>query len=198
MIKPNKRNVKTAEQVLTLTGDRHNATIVAIRAIAKLTKDANVMLWEIINGVVGNRAIPTKSGDHLLLIYSPSVSGTINNELIALKAAKSIEEKIKESNRKFREKIMVGIGVHAGDIIDKIEGEVLKFTGVGKTINNAKKVADMSEGEAIFSKEVRDKIYSEIKAEKIMGGGELEIYAVTRIIDKEQNEKFLQDFLRRS
>jgi hypothetical protein len=125
------------------------------------------------------------------------VTNTFKNEVDASKLAETIAQELGEANKKFKERVEFGIGINSGDIINEIKGKKLIFTALGNSVLFAKKIAELSNGEVLISKEAYEKGISEIKADKKVIGGN-EVYQIKKVVDYDKNKKFIDDFLKRT
>jgi hypothetical protein len=190
-------DVRKAEQVLVLNGRKNPASVIAIKIKSDLQGIANDSFKKSLEYAYKNKAVSYSSGDFLLLIFSPLLTKTFKNDEVAIKAASDIDNYFKDHNRKFRnDKISYGIGVNSGDIINKVDGRILQFTNVGKTISVAKRIADIASDDVLLSKEIHEKTPS-VKAEKFATGA-MDVFSIKRIVDNEQSQKFINEFLRRN
>ena len=130
------------------------------------------------------------------MIFSPAITRKTKNQTDAVRTALSLSKALREHNHKFREKIEFGISVHTGNLINKVDKGILKFTGVGNTLSLAKRLAEISKGEVLLSKEIHEKTISEVKAEKVNKDG-FDVFTVNKVVEGERNRKFVQDFLNR-
>ena len=190
--------IKRGEQVLVMHGKKNDAALVTLKIKNKLSVFAEEALIKIIDSVA-EKGVLSQAGDYYLVVFSPLVTKTLKNEITAVNAAQKIVEQVSEHNRKFKDKIEFGIGVNSGEIINQVEDETLKFTSIGKTISDSKKIADLSGGEVLLGADTHDKTMSEVKVENItQEGSELEVFKIKRVVDTEQNKKFLDDFMKRN
>ena len=144
------------------------------------------------------KGVSYTSGDYVILLFTPLMTRNNKNEETAIKVALDIDGFLKEHNRKFRNDIInYGIGVNSGEIINKMAGKVLQFAVINKTINHAKRIAEVSNQEALLSREIHEKTANSIKADRFTAGS-MDLFIVKRIVDKEKSEKFIQGFLRRN
>ena len=190
--------IKKAEQVLVLHGQKQNASIIAIKLKNEVVGAARENLERSLEYAYKKRGVVYRSGNIILLIFSPLMTRTFKNEETAIKVALDIDSYLVDHNKKFREKLNYGIGVHIGDVINKIEDNVLKFTSIDKTINLTKKIADISSQEVLLSKDIHVKTINNIKADKVTNTGDLELFRVKRVVNTEQSKKFIEDFMRRN
>ena len=189
--------MRKAEQVLVLHGKKNPAAIIAIKIKSEMHGIANDSFRKSLEYAYKNKAVAYNAGDYYLLIFSPLLTKSMKNEEVAIKAASDIDGYLKDHNRKFRnDKIAYGIGVNTGEIINKVEGRVLQFTNVGKTINAAKRVAEVASDEVLLTKELHEKTPT-VKTEKFASGA-IEAFSVKRIVNSEQSQKFINEFMRRN
>jgi hypothetical protein len=192
------QDIKKAEQVMVLHGRKQPVSVIAI----KIKNDTAGISEESINKALDyayqKKAVSYQSGDNLIVLFSPLITGKQDNEETAIKVAMEIDGILKEHNRKFRNDLIdYGIGVNSGEIVNKITGQVLQFANINKTISIAKKIADMAHNESLLSKEIRDKTANSVKAEKVATGA-MDLFSVKRVVDTKQSEKFINEFLRRN
>ena len=191
-------SIKRAEQVLVLQGQKQPAGVIAIRLKSQIAGISKESLSRALNTVYKMKGAVQQTGDFIIIIFSPLITKTFKNNETAIKAAIEIDEALKEHNRKFRKDIIeYGIGVNTGEIINKVEERTLKFTNVGKTINIAKRIAEISSQEVILSKEMHEKTLSSIKTEKVAAGS-MDLFTVKNVVDKDSSAKFIKEFLKRN
>jgi len=190
--------IKKAEQVLVTTGHKQESVIVYFKIKNKLSKEAEQNLVKILETASKFNGIPYRDGYSYGLIFSPLLTKSFQNERAGVSAAIAIDSELKEANRKFKDKIEYGIGVNSGEIISKVEGVVLQFTNMGKTIPIVKKIAELSNQEVLISESVHRKT-EEVKVEKASPDkSDILYFRVKRVIDSEYHKKFIEGFLRRN
>ena len=190
--------IKKAEQVLVTTGHKQESVIVYFKIKNKISKLAEQNLVKILETASKFNGIPYRDGYSYGLIFSPVVSKSFKNEKDAVSAAIAIDSEIKDANKKFKDKIEYGIGINSGEVISKVEGVVLQFTNLGKTIPTAKKIAEISNQEVLISETVHRKT-EEVKVEKASpNNSEIMYFKINRVIDSEYHKKFIDGFLRRN
>jgi len=193
-----KNSVKQAEHILVLNGQKQQASIIAIKIKEKLTKQAHQELIKTIQ-FKEDKSVLCQLNNYYLIIFSPLLTKTFKNEESAIKLALKIEDRLREHNRKFKDKIEFGIGVNSGEIINKLENNVLKFSSIGTTISMAKKAADASEGEVLLSRSIHEKTMTHVKAEKSGKKlGEEDLFMIKKLVHSDNNKKFIEDFLKRN
>lgn len=184
-----------AEHTLLPGGTKQNVALIALKIKNQISKEARHSLEMIFREAYAH-AIPYDSQDFIFLIFSPLVTKTFKNYVPAVKTATGILKSVRENNKRFRDKISFGISVHCGEIVNKIEEGRLKFTSLGTILTKAKKLADLSDGEVLLSKEIHEKTISEIKASQQIIRG-IEVYKVKQIIDAQKNQQFIKEFMTR-
>ncbi len=192
----------TAEQVLVLDGQKQKAAVMSIKINTELSDFAQEKLDSILKIADKYKGAIYKDKKNILIIFSPLLSRTFKNEENAVKCALKIEKELKEYNSKFKDKINFGIGINVGEIINKKDKEVLKFTSLGTTVALSKKIAEIAKQKMYISKEIHERTLSSIKSEKKEDkeaeAQKIEVFEVTKIIDRDQNIKFIQGFLSRN
>jgi len=190
--------IKKAEQVLVTTGHKQESVIVYFKIKNKLSREAEQNLVKILELASKFNGIPYRDGYSYGIIFSPTITKSFQNEKAAVNAAIAIDSGLKDANRKFKDKIEYGIGINSGEVISKVEGVMLQFTNMGKTIPIAKKIAEISNQEVLISEGVHRKT-EEVKVEKASPDkSEIMYFKINRVIDSEYHRKFIEGFLRRN
>jgi len=193
------RDVNEAEHSLVLKGQKQNLPLVCLKVNNEINKETKQVLDRIIKEAQQNSGFngaTYKSGNYILTIFSPLITRTFKNYTPAVKVAIELNKKLKEYNQKFQNKIDFGISVHAGDIVNSIQDNKLKFTGLGNTLSAAKKISDIAKNDVLLSKEIHEKTLVDIKTEKFAHPS-LELFKVERVVQSEKNQIFIQDFLKK-
>lgn len=193
------KNSNQAESTLVLSGQKQNSSIISLKIANynSLKENAKNELSKILSVAKAKKAMIDIKEHHILIIFTPSITKTFENEKVASKIGKKIGEDLKHYNKKFSEKIEFGIGINSGEIISMIENKKLKYSGIGNTISLAKKMSDIGQNKVLISQNLRKKIMRDVKAIKISNIGKTEIFEVEKITDKEANKEKLQDLLKR-
>ena len=192
-VKPSRHE---AEQVLVLKGQKNRATVVTLHIKNKISKEAKKGLETAIEHVYEKKGAVYEREDNIFIVFSPLMTKSFKNEVRAAKAAERIMSALKEHNKRFKDKIEFGIGMNSGNIISKFENKKLKFTALGNLIGPSRRLAQVSKGQILMTKEIYERGISDIKAEKRKFKG-TEVYEVRRIMDQEKNKAFIQGFLKR-
>lgn len=193
-----KPKVNNAEQTLVTKGIKEPSTIITISLKNKLTPFIKENFLKTISEIAekNNGAIEVKEKE-IHIIFSPRKTRTYKNEYNSVKTSLEILNKIKESNRKFKDKIDFGIGISSGDLIGSIQNNKLKYTSVDKTIAISKKTSDIANQNIIIAESVKNKLLREIKTEKVESSGNT-YYKIIEVSEKQGNQEKLKDLLKRT
>jgi len=148
MIDLTKKDVGIAESTLVLKGEKSMSAIVAvsIKDYDSLSGVAKKVLHAVIAGVRKMKGLIDWRGDYVFIVFSPVVTKTFDNEALAAKAGMQILERLDVHNKKFKDKIKFGLGVHVGELVASKEKGKLKYTSIGNTVSLAKRIADSGSG----------------------------------------------------
>jgi len=193
---------KRAEHSLVIKGDRQNTSFLAIKIknyeeLKGKKTNAIENIEKAIEKIADNKGKIYRSDNYIVGLFAPALTRTFKNEINAVKIAEEIKTKFNEHNSLFVDKINFGIGIHSGDIIGSFETGKFSFTPLGNSLIFAKKIADLADKEILISEETHKRAIPEIKANREDRSGTV-VYSISRIVDREQNTKFIQDFLRRN
>tara|TARA_Y100000310_G_scaffold94081_1_gene91710 strand:+ start:4315 stop:6408 length:2094 start_codon:yes stop_codon:yes gene_type:complete len=188
-----------AEHSLVLKGEKNRSTIIAINVknINSLKKNTKENLEKIVHDAGNLKGLVDWREDYIFLVFSPIITKTYDNEILASKMGLSILKEIKDYNRKFEDKIEFNIGIHTGDLIASETDGKLKYTSIGNTISLSKRIADSNSGKLLVSDDVRKKLIRDLK---VIKAGEINnnpIYEISEIKNREANEAKLKDLLKR-
>lgn len=194
---PDSVTPKIAEHAIVLNGIKQYSSLVAlnIKNSGKIGSFKEI-LNEVAGTIVENKGAIYQSGNFLIAILAPISTRTFKNEVLAVKLAGEIDSKLKAYNQKAREKIDYGIIVHSDELVVSKTKDVLKFTTTGNALTVSKKLSDLADNEYLISENAYQKAMSDIKANKEIRNG-VNLYKVSKIIDKEAADKFIHDFLNR-
>lgn len=194
-----KKKMSSAESTLVLKGEKLSSAVVAISL--KNYEGLNDNSKRTINGLVEKvrdmKGLVDWKEDHMLVVFSPLVTKTYNNESLAVKAGLLIFEKLNEHNKRFNNKIEFNIGIHCGELIASKQGEKLKYTSIGNTVSLPRRISESDKEMLLVSEEIRKKLLRDLKVEKHKMIGEHQIYSVKDIRNKEANEAKLKELLKR-
>jgi class 3 adenylate cyclase len=193
--------VNEAQSVPTLKGNKDNCSVVSVNVknYASLGAEARNKLNEIISTAKDRFGVLEFRGQHMLIIYSPLVTKTYKNEIIASKAAWKIRNELDKYNSKFKDKIKYNIGLNAGEMVSALLNGKLVYTNIGNGVVLAKRISDLSEGKILASQSFRQKLMRELKVNKTnMTVGNSEILEVIAMADVDRNQDKLTDIMKRS
>ena len=199
MVDFTKKESMGAEASLVLKGEKQTSGIVAISIknhgeMGDAGKDA---LEKIIVSSK-NKGLVDWRGDYVFVVFNPLITKTYKNEGLAVRCAIEIIGKIKNYNKKFRDKIEFGVGVHSGDLIASKDKGKLKYTSIGNTISFAKRMSDVDSSQVVISDTVRKKLLREVKVKKGKEIGENLTYIVSELRDRSEDAAKLKELLKRS
>lgn len=198
------RSKYKAELSLNLKGaHKQSASIVCIKIknLRELIMDDGIesTLQEIINFAEDHKAVPYTHDryDHLMFILVPIMTKTFKNQKTAISIAQKAKEIIDRNNKMFTQKLDFGISVNYGDMAAKKESDILKFMGFGNLIADSKKISTVSEGEILLGESIKNKLMSDLNAEKQHKGG-MDVYVLKEVkSDQGKHKKFISEFIKR-
>jgi hypothetical protein len=188
-----------AESSLVLKGEKYLSAILSlnIKNYSDLKANAKKELKRELDESHGGKGLIDWKADHVFVIFSPLITKTYNNELVAAKAGFKLLTALKKYNKKYSDKIDFNIGIHSGELVASKEGNKLKYTSIGNAIPFARRISDSGKGKLLISEEVRKKMLRDLKVTKETQIGEKNIYSVSEIKNKEANQVKLKELLRR-
>ncbi|MCK4650026.1 hypothetical protein KAT36_02230 [Candidatus Pacearchaeota archaeon] len=189
----------SAESALVLKGEKLVSGIVSlvIKNYEDLSEMARANLHKIVTESKGKGLIDWR-GEYVFVVFSPLVTRTYGNESLAVKCGMEIVKRLNEHNKKFKDKIEFGLGVHVGELIASKAGEKLKYTSIGNTISFAKRMSDVDSGRVIISEVVRKKLIRDLKVVKGKEIGENVTYIVKEVKDRSGDAARLKQLLARN
>ena len=191
------KTMEEAESSLVLKGQKQKSSIVVLKISNKLGKNSKEELGKILQVVKTKRGVIDFKGEYLMIIFTPRVTKTFNNENLAAKVGFEIFKGLQKHNKKFSEKIDFSIGINSGDLITSIENKKLKYTSIGNTILVSKKIADQGRNQLLVSSGVRNKLGRGLRTQKAGAIGSTPVYSISNVLDSEANQAKLQDILKR-
>lgn len=194
-----KSDSSNAESSLVLKGDKQKSVILSLRIknYSELGDNSKRELINIVKEESKSKGLIDWKEDYVFVVFSPLVTKTYSNEVLACKSGINIQRRLNEFNRKFENKIDYNIGIHVGDLVSSKENEKLKYTSIGNTVSLSKKISDFSRGKVLVSEEIRRKLLRDLKVEKEGKIGENLVYSIVEVKDKEANAAKLKDILKR-
>lgn len=199
MVDFTKKDASSAESALVMKGEKYVSAILAL-SVKNFEEDLSDVARDGLNEIVDRRkgkGLVDHRGDYIFIVFNPLVTRTYGNESLAIRCAMGILEDLTGYNKKFRDKIEFGIGVHVGDLIASKQGGSLKYTGVGNTISFAKRLSDLDSGKVVVSNEIRKRLLRGLKVSKGKEIGEKMTYVVDGLRDMSQDQDRLRELLKR-
>jgi hypothetical protein len=195
-----KKDAMSAESTLVLKGEKYISAVVAIgvKDYDKMSDVAKDALKKAIGNTQNSKGLVDWRGDYIFIVFSPIVTKTYKNEVLAAKEAMAILGILNNYNKKFKDKIKFNIGVHVGELVASKEGNKLKYTSIGNTISLAKRIADSDGGKLIVSDDIRKKLLRDLKVVKAKEVGGNQTYEVGEIKDRAADAARLKDLLKRN
>lgn len=194
-----RNDVGGAESTLVLKGEKYLSAIVAlsVKNYATLGDNAKDALVKVIEETKELKGLVDWREDYVFIVFSPLITKTYKNEILASKTGFRILQSLNDYNKKFRDKIEFNLGVHTGELIASKVGDKLKYTSLGNTISLAKGIADSGVGKLLVSEDIRKKMFRDLKLIKAKEVGKNHTYEVLKIMDREANSAKLKDLLKR-
>jgi len=199
MLDISKSELKDAESSLVLKGEKQRSAVIALKIdnFGKLKDEAKKELLNVMKIVRKDKGMVDLKAGYMIIIFSPLVTRTFDNEVLAAKAGQEILKHLGEYNKKFSDKIEFNLGLNSGDLIASVDKGKLKYTSIGSTILLAKKIADSGKGKLLVPQEFRKKIMRDLKVQRAGTVGKSEVYSVVKVTDREANQEKLKDILKR-
>lgn len=188
-----------AESSLVLKGGKYMSAIVAlnVKNYGDLGKVAKETLHKAVTGEQKNKGVVDWRDDYIFIVFSPVVTKTYHNEILATKTGMTILNSLNIHNKKFKDKIEFNLGVHAGELITaKVDGK-LKYTSIGNAVSLAKRISDSDIKKLIVSDTIRKKLIRDLKVDKGKDISGNQVYEVLEIKDRSANATKLKDLLKR-
>ncbi|MBT6690474.1 hypothetical protein HOB04_03815 [archaeon] len=199
MVDLTKGNKMTAESALVMKGEKQVSSVVAIavknhEGLGDAGKDA---LHKIVDESKEKGLVDWR-GDFVFVVFNPLMTRTYDNEGLAVKCGMAVIEKLNDYNKKFKDKVEFGIGVHSGDLVASKGGGKLKYTSIGNTVSFAKRMSDSDSGVLVVSDVVRKKLLRDLKVVKGKDIGEKMTYVVSEVKSKGADAARLKELLKRA
>jgi len=194
-----KEEMGDAESTLVIDGDKVKTTIVAIKIKDKdaFTDDIQHDVVKIIKENCGAKGVVDVKEDFIYLIYSPLITKSYKNDLYASKVALNIVKSLTEYKKKMSGDLKFGVSVNHGNLVSKKEGVKLKYTGLENTFLLSNKIAEKSENNVLVPDKIRNGLMRDLKVTKVDNIGDVKIFVIEEIKDREANKAKLDDLLKR-
>ncbi len=188
-----------AESSIVLKGEKENSAVISLKVLNSetLKNNAKQELLKLLGTIKEKKGVVDFKGHYILIIFSPVVTRTFKNEIIATRVGFNLYKSLLEHNKKFMDKIEFNIGINSGDLVANIENGKLKYTGLGKTISLAKKLSDSNKSKILVSDNVRKKLLRAIDVKEIPSSDATKFFEIIQVKDQEANKERLADLLHR-
>ncbi len=203
--------IKKAEPRVVMDGTKQKTSFLVVNAknLPSLKNKLSPVAYESLHesflkqvqsAIERNRGVVHKINDSVLMaVFSPLLK-QYRHESAAIKTALEIEKDLNDYNRRLKDKMEFGIGINSGEIISNLD-KVIQYTSSGNTVAVAKRVADKALQEVLVTREIYDKVSSEIRAERReslpTSIGAVELYAVKGLLGRDAYKSYVTDVLNR-
>ena len=193
-----------AELSLSIKGDKQNVSVACLNlknmeslVSGKKEGGAREVLQKVVDMAEQNKGVTYENQDNIFFIFVPTKTKTFKNEKTAVEFAQNIKDLLTTYNKTAKEDIEFGIGLNYGTMISKQEKDAMKFMSLGTLITGAKKFAMLSDKNVFLTDKIKDKLGAYVKTEKQMKGN-VALFTIKQIKHvKEENKKFISDFMKR-
>ena len=195
------RTSSKAELSLSLKGDKQNVSLVCmkiknLKEVQSKNTSAEETLQRIVNEAESSKALIYENQENLFFIFAPVRTKTFSNEKSALNLAQRIKSIAEDYNKLAKQKINFGMSLNYGTIVAKQEKDSIQFMSMGTLITASKRIAGISSGEILLSDKIKERLMSDVKAEKGEKDGMI-YYTIKEIKDREAHGKFIGEFVKR-
>lgn len=191
-----------AELSLSIKGEKQNSSVICMKIKNKKhLQEKKQNLGETIKKIKqiaeNNKASIYETNDYLFIILAPVNTKTFKNQKKAVQIAQQIYKYLEAHNKLLKEKIDFGISVNDGEMIVKKEKGEIKFMPLANLLGNSKKVSGLAEKTVLLTKNINEKLRSDVKTEKKEIKG-TEVFTIKEIKKKDhETEKFIGNFIKR-
>ncbi len=193
------KTIGSAEATLVLKGEKYMSAVVtmSVKNYEDLGESAKDTLHKIVIGEQKNKGLVDWRSDYVFIIFSPIITRTYDNEILAVKTGMDILKSLNAYNKKFKDKIEFNLGIHVGELVTTKDRGKLKYTSIGNTVSLAKRISDSDSGKLIVSETIRKKLIRDLKVDKGKDIGGNQAYEVFEIKDRSANADKLKDLMKR-
>ena len=190
-----------AELSLSIKGDTQDISLICLKIKNQKEINKNQTAKEILQKTTEiaeqHKAVVYENQNSILYMFVPLKTKTYKNQKTAVIVSEEIKELLDKYNKIGKEKIQYGLSLNYGTIVAKQEKETLKFMSMGTLITTAKKLATLSTGEILLSEKMNEKVLVDVKTQKHEKQG-VKVYTIQEIKrKKEDNKKFIQNFIKK-
>ena len=188
-----------AESMLTMSGEKVNTTVVTIKIKDKDSFNESIQgeVVNIIKASCGTKGVVDVKEDFIYLIYSPLITRSYKNNLLAVQVALNIEKSLNVYKKKLNGELKFGISVNNGDLVSSKQGVKLRYTSLGSFFTLSNKLAEKADNIILISEVIKTSLMRELKVTKVDDVGKVKVYSVEGIKNIEANNDKLKDLLKR-
>jgi hypothetical protein len=181
MVDMTDKNVAGAESTLVLKGEKYMSAVISlsVKNHESMGENAKNALQKIVGEAQNAKGLVDWRGDYVFVVFSPIITKTYKNEILAVKEAEKIKKALEEYNKKFKEKIEFNLGVHCGELVA------------------SKRISYSDSGRVIISEEIRKKLLRELKLAKGKDLGGNLTHVVLEVKDRSGDAARLKDLMKR-
>jgi len=179
-------------------GEKQECGIIALKIknfneVMNSTSNAPDSISSAIEVAKSAKAKILSNQDYRVMIFSPTKTGEKDVSLSTVKVSKRIEDLLKEHNRRYSQKIEFGLGVNIGSLIVESKDSDLNFISAGNTIAIARRIAELADKETLLSDDIHKRTLANVKAERTDNN----YWRIRRVIQRDPNSKFINEFMKR-
>ena len=199
MIDVSNSEIKEAMASLVMKGEKQNSAILVLKIfnLSNISEEAKHLLASVLSTARKYKGITELKDEYMIIIFSPLITKTFQNEMLAAKASQEIFKTLETFNSRHSSKIDFNIGLNSGDLVCSIEDKILKYATIGNIVSLAKKIADSARGKLLVPSDFRKKIIRDLKVKKEGEVGKKDVFSVVKMTDREANQEKLKDILKR-
>lgn len=179
----------------THEGIRERAVAIAVKAVSNNSPYVMQTINSTLSIAQETGAKIYVDGESKIVLFSPRLTKTKDNEILAVNTARRMEALFSEHNRLHNDKISFGIGINDGEIISETEKGKFQFTSTGNLISSCKRISQSAVMKLLLSDSVRRKVMNTIKTEQ---SGSTGLWEITRVVDRSSKANFISEFNKRN
>ena len=189
---------------LSIQGQKQGANMICIKIknLPELKQEkSNVQdtIKSIVRFAEDHKAVPYRNNEFLFFILAPMVTKSFKNERDAVDIAQYAEKNLLQHNKMFKYKINFGISVNRGELVAKYDkaNKTLHFSSLGNFIVSSKKIAELAEHQVLLSKNLNERMVSNVRTEKVNKDENVNTYKIDKVITQsDEHKKFIDKFLK--
>lgn len=189
-----------AKMSLSIKGQKQKVSVACLKIknyeeVQKNIEGTKETLTKISDLASQKKAVAYENGAETIFIFAPVKTKTFQNEIKALELAKGIISDLGYHNKIFKQKIKFGISLNNGEMVIKNEKVGFEFAAMGDIITKSKKIAALSNAEILLNENIKEKLDTKLKAQKIPNTTFYKIIEIKH--EGKDSEKFIHNFIKR-